>query len=355
MTEREVVIVRFGGAGRGREGRLIARDDVLKSGGGVDDAAEIRRNIYRGGTPDAPGITMSATFTRKEVGRLFNMAESRLRYWERSGFIAPSGYRGRQRCYTFQDLISIRSALSLLEHGVSLQQTRQMISQLDRLLPQTPHPLGRLRIAADRSSVTVTDEGREFEAKSGQLVLDFTVKNLEEAVVANLPEYAQKVNSRSAWEWYLEACRLDEIAETMDAAEQAYHQALLLDPGLVNAYTNLGNLRYRRGAREDARALYLKAIEVDERQPEAQYNLGFLDYENDDFENARSRFERVVHLDPTFADAYFNLAMSLFRLGAKEQACFYWSEYVTREPDGAWADTARRFLAELTMKRDAES
>jgi hypothetical protein len=50
-------------------------------------------------------------FDRAEVARLFELPESRLAYWARSGFIKPSGKVGRRRYYTFQDLIGIRAAM----------------------------------------------------------------------------------------------------------------------------------------------------------------------------------------------------------------------------------------------------
>jgi DNA-binding transcriptional MerR regulator len=324
----DVTYVRFGGAGRGRIGNVYRPLETRKPIVGVDAVREIRRTVYAGGNPGIPIRRMSATFTRKEVSRLFSLTESRLRYWDRSGFLSPSGFLGQRRCYTFQDLISIRSALELLSSGVSLQRTRAMLRQLFALLPQMASPLWRLRICGDSRQVMVIDEGRRFEADTGQLIFDFTVEKLEEEVIAGLPEYAQKVNRRSAYEWYLEACRLDESPEMLDAAEQAYHQAIFMDPELVNAYTNLGNLRFRRGFPEDARALYLKALELDDRHPEARYNLGVLDFECGDIEKARSHFQRVVCLDPTFADAFFQPRVDAASAEEYEAAQRYWQEYL---------------------------
>lgn len=368
--DKRVVFVKFDGLVKGKEGALIIEDNAtsdndttkdasfdgdLNAGSGTQTHEDIREEIYESGYESAPGSTMEATFTRKDVCRLFEISEGRLRYWDKTEFISPSGYRGQRRCYTFQDLISIRSAASLLENGVTLQKTRTMIDQLRKLLPQTTHPLGRLRIAGDSNQVTVTEEGREFDAASGQLLIDFTVKNLEEELVSNLPDYALKKSSRSAYEWYLEGCTLDEDEHTLDDAEHAYHQALLMDPTLATAYTNLGNLRYRRGAKEDSRALYRKALEVDDAQPEAHYNLGFLDYECGDLKEAESHFTRAMELDDTFADAYFNLAMTEYKLGKQDDAGRLWQDYLTMEPCGTWADIARERLGEMKMETGSES
>ena len=51
-------------------------------------------------------------YARSEVSRLFGIPESRLRYWDRTGFLGPSGQLGARRLYTFQDLIGLRAAKS---------------------------------------------------------------------------------------------------------------------------------------------------------------------------------------------------------------------------------------------------
>jgi len=220
------------------------------------------------------------------------------------------------------------------------------VTVLKEKLPLGPHPLGRLRIRGDARNIVVVDDDREFEAASGQLLIDFSVKSIEESVVAELPSHKRSRENRTAYEWYLEGCRLDEDPATLAKAEEAYHRAIYLDPKLANAYTNLGNLRYRAGESEDAKILYAKAIEVDGGQPEAHYNLGFLEFEDGNLGRARDCFERAVVLDPTFADAHFNLAMTLYRLDIEQGAREHWRSYLALDPEGPWAEIARRRLSD---------
>lgn len=291
----------------------------------------------------------TGTYSCREVSRLFGISEGRLRYWDKSGFISPSGDDGRRKCYTFQDLIGVRSAKTLLEHGVSLQRARRILEVIREKLPLSTQPLNHLRIVSDSRTVVVTDEDCEFEADSGQLLLDFSTSALEGELVAELPKHREDLRERTAYEWYLEGCRLDENEGTMVQAEEAYYKAIHLDPTLANAYTNLGNLLYRMGAGADARALYEKAIEVDPQQPEAHYNLGFLYFEEGELERARSSFAKALTLDSGFADAHFNLAMTLFRLGVFNRAKDHLNEYLEIEPSGPWADIARRRLSDLAQ------
>jgi DNA-binding transcriptional MerR regulator len=338
-----VIYVRFDGPWPGKLGRSETGGD---RGEGVvaPKKSETRQADRDAGPPQVAG----ETYTLAEVSRLFDVSESRLRYWDRSGFLKPSGDDGERRVYTFQDLVGIRSAKTLLDGGVTLQRARRILSSLKEKLPQSTQPLGRLRILSDSRTVTVIDEEREFEADSGQLLLDFSVSSIAESIVSTLAPRRSHPELRTGYDWYLEGCRLDEDEATSAQAEEAYHRAIYLDPSMANAYTNLGNLMYRTGKIEDARALYRKAVEIDPDQPEGHYNLGFLCFETGDIEEAERCFSVAVGLDSTFADAHFNLAMTQSRLGRSDEARVHWERYLEIEPMGPWADIAREKLSETT-------
>ncbi len=338
-----VYYVRFGGKNPGIIGRRLFGGQSIRRGG---KRLEIPITISRQSVSTAPGQLMSGTYSVRDVSRLFDITESRLRYWDKSGILSPSGRMGRCKCYTFQDLIGLRSVKLLLEGGLSLQRTRRIIKKLQDAIPRSSHPLSRLRIMADAKTVIVTDVDHSYNADTGQLLLNFDVKSLERQIVSQFPDKATKEQALSAYEWYLEGCRLDESPETLSAAEEAYHKAIHLDPTMANAYTNLGNLRYRLGSVEDARVLYEKAVEVDPEQPEAYYNLGFLEFEAQNYERAEKLFSRAVALDSSFADARFNWAITLFRLKKNELAGKQLEAYLQLDPSGPWADLARQRLME---------
>jgi len=123
-----VYYVDFSGPQRGVLGRrfLGVKNNIgakiLREPGMLDE--DTRRNER------IPGQTMSATFSWREVAKLFDISEGRLRYWDSSMFISPTGHDGRRRCFTFQDLISIRSAKALLAGGGSIKKARIIIEDL---------------------------------------------------------------------------------------------------------------------------------------------------------------------------------------------------------------------------------
>lgn len=287
---------------------------------------------------------MGDFYSTRDVSQLFQLTESKLRYWERTGLAERSGRRGRRRYYTFQDLIGIRAAKALLDGGAPARTVQKSVQALRRSLPRVARPLASLRIVADGQRVVVRDGPRAYDPMTGQLSLDFEVRDLRDDVVRVLRRNGEPNQHRLAYEHYLEGCRLDECEETHTQAEQAYRRAVELDPSLSNAMTNLGNLLFRRGDLAEAEQLYVRALRIDPDQPEAFYNLGFLRYEQGDLPAAVLNFERAIQSDPAFADAHFNIAMALHDLGREADARQHWETYLRLDPKSTWAEIARRHL-----------
>ena len=283
-------------------------------------------------------------FTRAEVAKLLSVSPARLRSLDRAKIVSPSGQRGAQRAYTFQDLIALRATRELLEHRVRLRDVARAIGALREVLPRVTRPLQELRIVGDGRRVVVRAEEGSFEPLTGQMVLDFQVQALSDDVVRVLRPEATPARARTAYDMYVQASALDENPATFDQAEELYQRALRLDPSLAIAYTNLGNIRFRRDDEAGAEALYRRAIEVDPQQPEAHYNLGYVMLERGETRDATAYFEQALKGDPRFADAHFNLAMAWERLGERSRARPHWKKYLELEPSGTWADVARGYL-----------
>jgi tetratricopeptide (TPR) repeat protein len=272
------------------------------------------------------------------------VSETRLRSLDRAKVVSPSGQRGKQRAYTFQDLIALRATRELLRHRIRLRDVARAIGALRQALPRVTRPLQELRIVGDGRRVTVRSDAGVFEPLTGQMVLNFEVQSLRDDVVRMLRPERTSGSSKTAYDLYIEATGLDEDATTYDQAEEIYSRAIRLDPTLSIAYTNLGNIRFRRGDEPGAEELYRRAIEIDPDQPEAHYNLGYVMLERGEAQQATSFFERALQGDPRFADAYFNLAMAWEQLGERARARPHWKRYLELEPVGTWSDVAREHL-----------
>ncbi|MDQ2646374.1 MAG: tetratricopeptide repeat protein [Myxococcota bacterium] len=330
-------------------GRKKQRDDkiihvVFGPGGG---RVQRRDQLAPKQTPDVNGNgrePLTDLFSLSEIARLLDIPATRLRTLDRAGVVSPSGRRRGRRAYTFSDLIALRAAKALLEQRVRLRDVTRAIQALKRSLPKVTRPLQELRIVSDGQRVIVRTQDGAFEPLTGQMLLDLEVKTLRDDVVRVLRPSAGRERARTAYELYLKASQLDEDPLTMDDAERLYRQALELDPWLGIAYTNLGNIRFRRQDTEAAEQYYRRALEIDARQPEAQYNLGYVMLERGQPELSIPLFLGAIEADPKFSDAYFNLAMAYEQIGETQKARPHWKTYVSLEPSGTWTEIARRHL-----------
>jgi tetratricopeptide (TPR) repeat protein len=335
----------FGGNKRKRRKRANVIHVAFGTGGGrVSGAAGL--DGAPATTPPPPDAREPVTdlFTPREVAKLLGVSSARLRSLDRAKIVSPSGQRGKLRAYTFQDLIALRATRELLEHHVRLRDVARAIGALRDVLPRVTRPLQELRIVGDGRRVVVRAEEGSFEPLTGQMVLDFQVQALRDDVVRILRPDTSPARARTAYDMYVQASALDEDPATYDQAEDLYKNAIRVDPSLAIAYTNLGNIRFRRGDEVGAEVLYRRAIEVDPRQPEAHYNLGYVMLERGDARDATAYFERAIEGDPRFSDAHFNLAMAWERLGERSRARPHWKKYLELEPSGTWADVAREHL-----------
>ena len=283
-------------------------------------------------------------FTRSEISRLLGLTPGRLRTLDKAGVVSPTGRRKGRRAYTFSDLIALRTAQALLSQNVRLRDVTRAIGALKRSLPKVTRPLQELRIVSDGQRVVVRTHDGAFEPLTGQMVMDLEIRSLRDDVVRVLRPSAGRERARTAYELYLKASQLDEDPKTMDEAELLYIEAIKLDPWLAIAYTNLGNIRFRRHDPDGAEELYKKALEIDQRQPEAQYNLGYVMLERGMPSHSVPLFHGAIEADPKFSDAYFNLAMAYEQLGESAKARPYWKSYVELEPKGTWTEIAKRHL-----------
>lgn len=287
---------------------------------------------------------VSDMFTGPEVAKLLGLSSGRLRALDRAGIVRPSGRRRGRRAYTFPDIIALRAARDLLARKVRLRDVARAVENIRGSLPKVTRPLAELRIVSDGSRVVVKSGAYAYEPITGQMVLDFEVKALRDDVVRVLRPVVGRDRARTAYDLYVKASQLDEDPATLDEAEQLYQRALEMDPWLAIAYTNLGNIRFRRGDEDEAEKLYRKALSLDTAQPEAQYNLGYVMLERGCPAEAIAFFKGAIGSDPQFADAYFNLAMAYEQAGESVKARPCWRRYLEIEPTGTWAEIARKHL-----------
>ncbi len=305
---------------------------------------------------------MIELYSVKDVSKIFGQSESRLRYWIQSGFLWPSVRRGGQYFYTFEDLITIRTAVELLESGLSVQKVRKALVMLRKELPEGVQPSARLRICSDGTNIVVIQDDMAYEAESKQLVMAFAVSSIKtqiaeilplrpDTVEPAVPQLVEELSDQtlrqdlpSAYQLFLHACTAEENG-AYETAERYLRQCIGLEDSMAAAHTNLGNLLHRQGRLEEAKQEYDQALLHEPEQPEARYNLGNLLDELGNREMAIAELRHVCSRSPGFADAHYNLGVMLAEVGGEAQAQEHLNTYLRLDGKSKWADEARRFLA----------
>lgn len=100
-----------------------------------------------------------------------------------------------------------------------------------------------------------------------------------------------------------------------EQAQQAYEQALALNPDNDTVTSNLGLIYMARNEHARAREMFERAIELQPNNGYAYNNLGFHMLQMGECRQARAQFEKSVVLNPRLDIGFANLARSCARLG----------------------------------------
>lgn len=296
-------------------------------------------------TPEAradqatPVAETARSFDRTEVARLLGISTRRVRAWERAGLLSPTlaeAPKSEPR-YSFRDLRAARIVRDLVRRGIAPARVRALLASLDRVLDEQQD--ARVRVSLEDGRVLARDAQGAFELPTGQRLLEF---DTGAATVKALPKRARTAEGRTAYEWFLEGCRLDGDEATRTRAEMAFRKAIELDRDLACAWTNLGALRLAERDTDEALECFTRAMECDPAQPEAPYNVGYLLLERRQLDEAIPLLARAVALDAGFADAHFNLASALDEVGKRALALAHWEIYLELVPSGPFAEIARQ-------------
>jgi tetratricopeptide (TPR) repeat protein len=231
-----------------------------------------------------------------------------------AGFVTPS--RGPRNAYqfTFQDVVLLRTALQLRAERIP---PRKIITALARLRAALPDelPLTGIRISAVGNEVAVRTGPSQWDAITGQLLLDFEVAEIRGDVVLLDTKPAPGNLAHQAEEWY----DLGEQLRTTDVngAQRAYEKAIALSPEpFYAAYVDLGALLCELEARcEDALHVFDESLSHFPDDAVLHFNRAVALEELGRFDDAEQSYKRCLELDPAYADAHHNLAILLERRG----------------------------------------
>ncbi len=296
------------------------------------------------GRPQAAG----ALYALPELVRLTGATARQLRSWHKSGLLPARSDNGGL-FYGFQDVAAARTAIDLINKGVTTRQVREAVEAVRAWRPDVAHPLSALRVVSDHGTLVVRLDETLLEPRSGQAVLDLPMGPLYEAAgeVVRMrpkppaPDPADEPQDADGW---LRAGLDAERGDDPETAEMAYRRALSIEPTHPGALLNLGNLVYARGKLRPACELYRAATRAAPDYPQAWYNLANVLDDLGHPDAAARAYETAIELDPAYADAHFNLALLWEKQGQRRQARVHWEAYLGLDPEHPSASIARRFL-----------
>ena len=147
-------------------------------------------------------------FNSKTIASILGLSIRQIDYWDRTHFIKPSvseasGY-GSVRLYSFNDLVQLKVARTLMDKGISLQKIRKAINYLKKNMPEVKKPLSELRFLTDGETLFVLTEDKKViidALKSGQFVfavaLGKIIEDLKGEVITLQKDKKYEVTVRS--------------------------------------------------------------------------------------------------------------------------------------------------------------
>jgi tetratricopeptide (TPR) repeat protein len=270
----------------------------------------------------------NAGYSVRDVERVLLLSRSTIRGLIDVGFVRPARGSRREYRFSFQDLIVLRAARALIEAKVPRKRIRRSLEELRQHLPESM-PLSGLSICAVGDRVVVREGKNHWQVDNGQYVLGLDV-SVENGVlhVVDRKEQAKGAKSseaKNAHDWFDEGLELE--ADDPRAASQAYRRAVGLDPGHIDAWTNLGRLLHELGELREAQNIYRRALKHCGTDSVLLFNLGVLLEDLGHIDQALEAYQTAVGEEPTLADCHYNLARLYESLGKTQHAIRHLGQY----------------------------
>ncbi len=268
------------------------------------------------------GAPAQGFYTVRSIQEMLGLSRGVITGLVAAGFVTPRrGPRNEYR-FSFRDVVLLRAAQIA---------PRKILAALRKLKANLPGelPLAGLRITAVGNDVTVRDGRSQWQAESGQLVMDFevapaagSVSFLKHRPPSAVPKQAPAPDAAS---WFEQGEGLE--ASDIAAAEAAYRAALALEPGHPDASLNLGALLWEGKRLDEAVALYDQALRRHPNEALLHFNRALALEDQGRLMEALQSYNTSIGLAPDLADAHYNAARLHEQLGDARKAVRHLSAY----------------------------
>lgn len=242
-----------------------------------------------------------------------------------AGFVRPARGQRNEFRFSFRDVVLIRTAFKLQSARIPSRRILQALARIKDEVPENAS-LSGIRLSAVGDAVAVRTGSDQWDAASGQLLLNFEVADGGgDVTFMDSAPASRKSRESQAEDWYALA---EQLRETDAAgAEQAYRKAIDLAPDPhFHAYNNLGALLASDEHRcADALAVFEEALHHFADAELLHFNYAVLLEQTARLEDAAASYLRCVEINAKNDEAAFNHAVILEELGRLEDAA---KEYI---------------------------
>ena len=120
--------------------------------------------------------------------------------------------------------------------------------------------------------------------------------------------------------WIYLLAKLDQLEGRVDDAIRGFRAVASLEPQLVAAQVNLGNIYLELNRLDDAEQSFSAALNIEKQNPAAHYGLGQVALSRRRYADAATHFEKALALAPAANRIHYALAMSYRGLQNPEKA-----------------------------------
>ena len=121
----------------------------------------------------------------------------------------------------------------------------------------------------------------------------------------------------------------------LDKALKCYQCALKIDPLFEDAISNIGNIFYDKKNYVEAKNFYNRAIALNPRHADAYYNRGNIHLHFDKNSDALSDYSKALEFNPSIVDAYLNRGQAHKKMGNYSAALTDFNKVIEMQPECA--------------------
>jgi len=267
------------------------------------------------------------SYSMRDVQRVLRLSPDTTRNLIKAGFVKPARGARREYCFSFQDLIVLRTARALIDAKIPARRIRRSLESLRRELPESV-PLSGLSISAVGDHVVVREGDSQRQVDSGQYLLGLDI-SMEDGVLRVVehrePAPPAPVPTVLPGDWFAQALSLERTDP--QAALAAWRHAVDEDASNTAAWTNLGRLLHEQGLTAQAAEVYGRALAQVGPDALLLFNHGVLLEDLGKPAAALAAYQSALAEDPDLADCHYNLARLYESLGEAQHAIRHLGQY----------------------------